>query len=76
MYFIQAQKGRNEWWRYVFTILVILFAQFIGTIPLIIIPIIRQFQGNVDVLKYGTDPFTDSISLKFFCNSIYDVLWS
>ena len=34
MYIQQAQKGLNDWWRYLVTILLVFAAQFLGSIPL------------------------------------------
>jgi membrane protease YdiL (CAAX protease family) len=37
MYYIQAQQARNEWWRYIITVLIVLLTQVLFTVPLLIV---------------------------------------
>lgn len=41
MYIQQAYKGLNDWWRYLVTIILVLAAQFLGSIPLGVIVAIK-----------------------------------
>jgi membrane protease YdiL (CAAX protease family) len=59
MYFIKAQESRNEWWRYILTILIVLFAQLLGAIPLYIILFIKQLRDKIDI-----SGFKDSLNFE------------
>lgn len=55
MYFIKVQKGKNEWWRYLVTIVGVAFANFLlGMIPLLIVVSIKMKQGvSVDLQEFA-----------------------
>jgi uncharacterized protein len=58
MYFIQAYKAKNEWWRYLITLAIVAFAYLIlGSIPLTIAIITKTIQnGSIDL-----DAFSNSL---------------
>ena len=61
MYFIQAQKGKNEWWRYLTGLLIVMFAYLVlGSIPLGIALVLKASQGvpmdtNTFMETYNTE---------------------
>ncbi len=61
MYFIRAQKSKNEWWRYLTGILIVMLAYLvIGSIPLGIVLVLKTAQGapmdmNAFIETYNTE---------------------
>lgn len=55
MYFVNVQKGKNEWWRYLVTILGVCFVYLIiGRLPLLAVISFQMNQGHpVDIQKFA-----------------------
>jgi len=64
MFFTVAAKGRNEFWRYLISIILIIAVSFIGQIPLVLFLVFRmtdfydleKFQEELDFSEIGIDP--------------------
>jgi len=53
MYFIQAKQAKNDWWRYLVTISIILAVQLIiGAIPLYLIISLKSQHGIYDITEF------------------------
>ncbi len=52
MYFVKAHESKNEWWRYLITLIVVLLTQVIGSIPLLIMLALKQIGGNENVQQF------------------------
>jgi uncharacterized protein len=52
MYFIQAQQTKNQWWRYLLTIMILLGVQFFGTIPFYLLVFFKTQQGIFDITEF------------------------
>jgi uncharacterized protein len=76
-----ARRGKNDWWRYVLAVLVMLFMwQIIGSLPAAALVILGVLRGNLQAgsetgVLPGTDPLTGFIGLMmasvFFMVGIY-----
>lgn len=61
MYFIQAFKLKNEWWRYMVTIAVVAFAYFVlGSIPLTVVMLIKVARGGEIDIEAFNDTYDPS----------------
>jgi membrane protease YdiL (CAAX protease family) len=64
MFFTVAEKGRNEFWRYVIAIILIITVSFIGQVPLALFLVskmtsfsdLEKFQDELDFTEIGIDP--------------------
>jgi membrane protease YdiL (CAAX protease family) len=64
MFFAVAEKGRNEFWRYVISIVLIIAVSFIGQIPLTLFIVskmtsfsdLEKFQDELNFSEIGIDP--------------------
>ena len=64
MFFAVAEKGRNEFWRYLISIILIITVSFIGQIPLALFLVTRmtsfsdleKLQDGLDFTELGIDP--------------------
>ena len=64
MYFTVAKKGKNEFWRYIISVILIIAISLLGQIPLAILIVSRmtslsdmdKFQENLDFSEFGIDP--------------------
>ena len=64
MFFSAAKKGKNEFWRFAISVILIIAASFIGQIPLVILLVLKmtdfsrleKFQETLDFSHVGIDP--------------------
>jgi len=64
MFFTVAKKGKNEFWRYIISVILIIAISLLGQIPLAILIVSRmtslsdmdKFQENLDFSEFGIDP--------------------
>ncbi len=64
MFFAVAEKGRNEFWRYLISVILIITVSFIGQVPLALFLVSRmtsfsdmeKFQKGLDFTEIGIDP--------------------
>ena len=49
MYFTEARKSNNEWWRYLITIMAVVLAQVVGLVPFLAVLMLKKSQGGVDI---------------------------
>ena len=64
MFFAVAEKGRNEFWRYLISIILIIAVSFIGQVPLVMFLVLRmydfsdleKFQEELNFIELGIDP--------------------
>lgn len=64
MFFTVAKKGRNELWRYIISIILIITISFIGQVPLALFLVtkmtsfydLEKFQDKLDFTELGIDP--------------------
>jgi membrane protease YdiL (CAAX protease family) len=52
MYLSSAFQGRNEWWRYVAAILIIVLTQIIGSLPVVVIVLLKQIKESAGVQSF------------------------
>lgn len=66
MYFISAQKSRNEWWRYLTGLLIVMFGYLvIGSIPLGAVLVTKTMQGvPMDMGTFMETYDTESIGIS------------
>jgi uncharacterized protein len=64
MYFIKACESRNEWWRYLITILSVVFVQFLGSVPFLVILAFKQSEGNFDIQAFRETLNFETIGLS------------
>lgn len=66
MYFIQAQKSKNEWWRYLTGLLIVMFAYLVlGSIPLGIVMFYKAAQGiPMDMNNFMDTYNTEAIGIS------------
>ena len=81
MYFTVAKKGKNAFWRYIISVILIIAVSLLGQIPLAILIVSRmtslsdmdKFQENLDFSEFGIDPNVGLVLmlipfiLCFFC---------
>ncbi len=81
MFFTVAKKGKNEFWRYIISVILIIAISLLGQIPLAILIVSRmtslsdmdKFQENLDFSEFGIDPNVGLVLmlipfiLCFFC---------
>ena len=66
MFFAVAKQGKNEFWRYIISVILIIAVSILGQIPLALLIISRmkslsdidRFQENPDFSQFGIDPNT------------------
>ncbi len=66
MYFIAAQKDKNEWWRYLVGILIVMFGYLvIGSVPLFIVIAVKTAQGiPMDINTFAETYNTEAIGIS------------
>lgn len=66
MYFIQAYKDKNEWWRYLVAMAIVAFAYFLlGSIPLTIALIVKAVQNDgIDFEAFGDTYDTTTLGIE------------
>ena len=66
MYFVNAQKNRNDWWRYLVGIVIVGFAYLIlGSIPLALVVILKTMNGSpMDMATFMETYNTEAIGIN------------
>jgi uncharacterized protein len=52
MYFEIAKQAKNDWWRYLLTVLALFITQFIGSIPFYLIFFLSRQSENINIVEF------------------------